>query len=225
MGGEGGAMIFQDRREAGRALARALRQEPDLGDAIVLALPGGGVPVAFEVASELRLPLDVFVVRKLGVPAQEELALGAVASGGVVVLNESVVRAFAIPQRDIDALVARERLEIERRESLYRGGRPPLSIAGHPVIVVDDGLATGSTMTAAIRALRPQVPITVVAVPVGSSRGCEDLRGEADRVICLASPEPFHAVGEFYRQFEQVPDADVASLLAQAGSGVDSHEP
>ncbi len=209
-------MIFHDRREAGRALARALRQLSDLLDAAVLALPRGGVPVAVEVARELHLPMDVFIVRKLGVPAQEELALGAVASGGLVVVNQTVVQAFAVPQRDIDALVALERLEIERRESLYRAGRPPLSLAGLPVIVVDDGLATGSTMTAAVRALRPQVRAVVVAVPVGSARACEDLRGEADQVVCLAAPEPFHAVGEFYRDFEQVGDFEVTSLLAQA---------
>lgn len=217
-------MIFHDRREAGRALARALRQEPDLQSAIVLALPRGGVPVAFEVARELRLPLDIFVVRKLGVPGQEELALGAVASGGLVVLNESVVQAFGVPQQEIDALVARERLEIERRESVYRAGRQPLSVAGHPVIVVDDGLATGSTMTAAVRALRPQVRAIVVAIPVGSRRACEDLRVEADRIICLAAPEPFHAVGEFYRQFEQICDAEVTNLLAQSGFGMDDRD-
>jgi len=213
-------MIFHDRREAGRALARALHPLPGLEDAVVLALPRGGVPVAVEVARELHRPMDVFVVRKLGVPAQEELALGAVASGGVVVVNQTVIHAFAIPQPDIDTLVARERLEIERRESLYRGGRPPLSVAGRPVIVVDDGLATGSTMTAAVRALRPQVRSVVVAVPVGSARACEDLRGEADQVVCLAAPEPFHAVGEFYRNFEQISDDEVSGLLIQAGMDV-----
>lgn len=217
-------MIFHDRREAGHALARMLRHEPDLRDAVVLALPRGGVPVALEVARELHLPLDVFVVRKLGVPGQEELALGAVASGGLVALNQAVLQTFAVPQQDIDSLVARERLEIERRESLYRGGRPPLSLAGHPVIVVDDGLATGSTMTAAVRALRPLVRAAIVAVPVGSRRACEDLRSEADRVVCLAAPEPFHAVGEFYSQFEQIRDAEVVSLLAEASSGEDARE-
>ena len=212
-------MIFHDRVEAGRALARALREEPDLEGAVVLALPRGGVPIAFEVAGELRVPLDVFVVRKLGVPGQEELALGAVASGGLVVLNEDVVRAFAIQPQEIDSLVARERLEIARRESLYRGGRPPLSVAGRSVIVVDDGLATGSTMTAAVRALRSQVRVVLVAVPVGSHTACEALRGEADRVICLAAPEHFHAVGEFYLRFDQVSDAEVTDLLARAHVG------
>jgi predicted phosphoribosyltransferase len=209
-------MIFQDRQEAGRALAEVLRAEAHLPDAIVLALPRGGVPVAFEVARELRLPLDVLVVRKLGVPGEEELALGAVAGSGVVVVSAEIARAFAIRQEQIDAMVTRERREIERREALYRGGRAVLDVRGRPAILVDDGLATGSTMMAAVRSLRPLAARIVVAVPVGSRGACAELRREADEVVCLSAPEPFHAVGEFYKDFGQTSDAEVTELLAKA---------
>jgi len=211
-------MIFADRRDAGRALARALRAMPGLDEAVVLALPRGGVPVGYEVARELRLPLDVLVVRKLGAPGQEELALGAVARTGVVVVNAEIVRAFAIAQEQMDAMVAREREEIARREALYRGGRAGMDVTGRAAIVVDDGLATGSTMKAAVRTLRPVAARLVVAVPVGSREACEELRCEADEVVCVQTPERFQAVGEFYRDFNQTSDGEVRELLVKAGS-------
>lgn len=213
-------IIFQDRRQAGRALAQVVRdelyEEPGAEDAIVLGLPRGGVPVAFEVARELRLPLDILVVRKLGVPGQEELAMGAVASGGVVVLQSDVLDAYHIRDETLNAVVARERLEIERRETAYRQGRPSAPLAGCTVILVDDGLATGSSMKAAARALRPVARRIVVAVPVASASTCEDLSREVDQVICLETPDPFHAVGEFYRNFDQTTDVEVCALLAKA---------
>jgi putative phosphoribosyl transferase len=215
---EADAMIFRDRRAAGRALANALRKTPGLEDALVLALPRGGVPVGYEVARELRLPLDVLVVRKLGVPGEEELALGAVAGSGVLVVNPEIVRAFTIRREQIDGMVARERVEIARREALYRGGRVPLDVTGCTAILVDDGLATGSTMMAAVRSLRPLAARLVVAVPIGSRAACDQLRREAGEVVCLSMPEPFHAVGEFYEEFSQTSDAEVTALLAGAGN-------
>jgi putative phosphoribosyl transferase len=213
-------IIFQDRRQAGRALAQIVRDECRetlaSDDAIVLGLPRGGVPVAFEVARGLRLPLDVFVVRKLGVPGQEELAMGAVASGGAVVIQSDVVTAYRIGQETIDAVAARERLEIARREAAYRESRPPARLAGRVVLLVDDGLATGSSMKAATRALCPIARLIVVAVPVAAASTCEELRHEADQVVCVETPEPFHAVGEFYRNFDQTSDAEVRALLAQS---------
>ena len=173
-------MTFRDRHDAGRALAQALREVPGLEGAVVLALPRGGVPVGYEVARALQLPLDVLVVRKLGVPGQEELALGAVTGSGVVVTNPDVVRAFAIRHEQIDAMVERERGEIAQRETLYRGSRAALDMTGRTAILVDDGLATGSTMMAAVRSLRPLAARLVVAVPVGSRGACEDLRSVAD---------------------------------------------
>jgi predicted phosphoribosyltransferase len=211
--------IFQDRQQAGRALAHIVRDECP-GDmnpehTIVLGLPRGGVPVAFEVARELHLPLDVFVVRKLGVPGHEELAMGAIASGGAVVIQSEVVSAYRIGQETIDAVAARERLEIERREAAYRTGRPPLRLSGSTVILIDDGLATGSTMKAAARALRPIASRIVVAIPVAAASTCQDLRHEVDQLVCLQTPEPFYAVGEFYRNFGQTTDAEVRALLSQ----------
>jgi putative phosphoribosyl transferase len=221
-------IIFHDRRQAGSALAQVVRDEcaAELAteDIIVLGLPRGGVPVAFEVARELHLPLDIFIVRKLGVPGQEELAMGALASGGVVVTQSDVVRAFGIRQEIIDAVVARERIEIERRETAYRDGRPPSLLEGRTVILVDDGLATGATMKAAARALRPIAPRILVAVPVAAYGTCEELRHEVDQLVCLESPEPFHAVGEFYHNFDQTTDDEVRALLARAWeSRYDSH--
>ena len=217
-------IIFHDRRHAGRALAQIVRDECTneltAGDAIVLGLPRGGVPVAFEVAHELHLPLDVFVVRKLGVPGQEELAMGALASGGVIVLQDDVIRAYGISQETIDNGVTRERLEIERRETAYREGRPPAQLQGRTVILVDDGLATGATMKAAARALRPIARCIVVAVPVAAFGTCEELREQVDRLVCIEYPEFFHAVGEFYRNFDQTTDDEVRALLAQAREGL-----
>lgn len=215
MRGTGGA-IFADRREAGRALAAALEGRPELQDAIVLALPRGGVPVGFEVATALGLPLDILLVRKLGVPGEEELAWGAVAGKGVVVIQPAVVRAFSIPEQEIDDRIARERRQIEGREGVLRGGREPIAVEGRVVILVDDGLATGATMKAAVRAMRPRARRVVVAVPVGSSATCEELRREADDLVCLETPEPFYAVGEFYGDFEQTSDEEVKTLLATA---------
>jgi len=215
-------IIFHDRRQAGQALAQIIRDEwsdaISRDEPIVLGLPRGGVPVAFEIARALRLPLDVFVVRKLGAPGQEELAMGAVASGGGIVLQGDVVRSLQISAETIDAAVARERIEIERREAAYRDSRPPLRLQNRAVILVDDGLATGATMKAAARALRPLARRILVAVPVAASGTCEELRREVDRLVCVESPEPFHAVGEFYRNFDQVTDEEVRVLLAQAGS-------
>lgn len=210
-------MIFHDRREAGRLLARVLHEQVDQGTdgAIVLALPRGGVPVGYEVARELHLPLDILVVRKLGVPGQEELAMGAIASGSVIVIQTDVVHALGIPQSTIDAVVARERVEVERRERSWRAGRPRLEVEGRIALVVDDGLATGATMRAAVRALRPRARRIVIAVPVASRVTCEELAREADQLVCLNTPEPFHAVGEFYRDFDQTSDDEVRTLLAQ----------
>lgn len=217
-------VIFQDRQHAGLALAQSVREqcgeELAAGDALVLALPRGGVPVAFEVAHELHLPLDIFVVRKLGVPGQEELAMGAVASGGVLVIQDDVVRAYRIAQETIDTVADRERHEIERRERAYPDGRPPAAVAGRTVILVDDGLATGSTMKAAVRALGPVARRMIVAVPVAAFGTRRELEREVDRVVCLESPEFFHAVGEIYRNFDQTSDEEVRALLAQAREDV-----
>lgn len=209
---------FSDRRDAGRALARRLGHYAG-SDAIVLALPRGGVPVAYEVARALRLRLDVFVVRKLGVPGQEEFAMGAVASGGVRVLNERVVLGLGIPESVVDDVTARETKELERRERTYRGNRPPLDVDGIKAIVVDDGLATGSTMKAAVAALRgARAARIVVAVPVASEGACDELRAEADEVVCAVTPEPFHAVGQWYADFRQTSDEEVTALIGQAAA-------
>jgi erythromycin esterase-like protein/predicted phosphoribosyltransferase len=211
--------LFRDRREAGRLLAEKLADYADRSDVLVLALPRGGVPVAYEVARALGAPLDVFVVRKLGVPGYEELAMGAVATGGVRVLNEQLVERLGIPEQMIDAVAARERQELARRERLYRGGRPPPDVRGRTVILVDDGLATGATMHAAIQALRQQNPARiVVAVPTASPETCEEMKAKADDVICGITPEPFHAVGRWYRDFSQTTDEEVRLLLAQRNS-------
>jgi predicted phosphoribosyltransferase len=209
-------MIFQDRRDAGRALARAIAELHDLGDAVVLGLPRGGVPVAYEVARSLNLPLDIFIVRKLGVPGQEELAMGAIASGGTVVINQSIIRDLKISPETIEAIAQRERLEIERREKAYRDGRPPIPLEGRTAIVVDDGLATGASMLAAARALRPRARRVIAAVPVASEITCKELSGEVDQIICAATPQPFFAVGMFYRDFAQTTDEEVRTLLSQS---------
>lgn len=209
--------LFRDRADAGRRLAARLKQYAGKPDVLVLALPRGGVPVAYEVAKALPAPMDVFIVRKLGVPGQEELAMGAVATGGVRVLNHQVVNALGIPDYVIEAVVKWETDELKRREQLYRGDRPPPNVRGKTVILADDGLATGSTMLAAVRALREQGPARiVVAVPVASPDTCEMLKAYVDEVVCAATPEPFYAVGFWYQDFEQTTDEEVRELLSLA---------
>jgi putative phosphoribosyl transferase len=209
--------IYRDRYEAGRELATKLTAYAHRQDVLVLALPRGGVPVGYEVAKALQAPLDVFVVRKLGVPGHEELAMGAIATGGVRVINEEVVRMLHIPKQVIDAVVAKEQRELERRERLYRDDRPPPNVDSCIVILVDDGLATGSTMLAAASALRQQHPARlVVAVPVAAPSTCEEFRAEVDEVVCTQTPEPFYGVGFWYEDFSQLADEEVHDLLAQA---------
>jgi predicted phosphoribosyltransferase len=208
---------FEDRAEAGRVLAGMLSAYADRTDAIVLALPRGGVPVGYEVASLLRLPLDVFLVRKLGVPGHEELAMGAIATGGVRVLNDDVVGPLGIEMATIDRVSAREQEELERRDAAYRGGRPRPAVRGRTVILVDDGLATGSTMLVAIRALRQQEPARiVVAVPTAAPSVCAEIGRECDEIICAITPEPFYAVGLWYDDFSETTDDDVRRLLEHA---------
>lgn len=208
--------LFLDRRDAGRRLAEKIAGYSNRPDVLVLALPRGSVPVAYEVARVLNAPLDVFVVRKLGVPGYEELAMGAVATGGVRVLNNEVVEGLGIPAPRIDAVATRERQELARRERLYRDGRPQPEVRGRTVILVDDGLATGATMYAAIEALRQQGPARIiVAVPTASPDTCEEMKSKADEVICAITPEPFHAVGRWYQEFSQTTDEEVRELLAR----------
>jgi putative phosphoribosyl transferase len=218
------AELFQDRRDAGRILVRAIRdssQESDLArdwqDGIVLGLPRGGVPVAYQVARALDLPLDILVVRKLGVAGMEELAMGAVASDGAVVINAAVLNEFRIPLEEVDAAAQRERAEIERREIAYRNGRPPARIEGRMVILVDDGLATGASMMAAVRSVRPFAREVMVAVPVAAESTYHELHGEVDQLVCARIATPFHSVGSFYRNFEQTTEEEVCTLLSQAG--------
>jgi len=207
--------IFRNRREAGLALADRLRQYADRDDVVVLGLPRGGLPVADEVARALGAPLDVFVVRKLGVPGHSELAMGAIAGGGVRVLNEDVVRWYGLSPATIDAVARVEQAELERREHAYRNGRSPVPIEGRVALIVDDGLATGSTMRAAVRAVRQLKPSrVVVAVPVGAPDTCRDLGLAADEVVCVAMPEPFDAVGLWYEDFAQTTDEEVREILA-----------
>ena len=208
---------FRDRTQAGRRLSRKLAHYADRADAIVLALPRGGVPVGYEVAKALRAPLDVFLVRKLGAPGQEELAMGAIAAGGVRVLNDEVVRALGISPRVIDSVAARELRELERRDQLYRGRRPAPRVAGRTAILVDDGLATGSTMRAAIQALRQKEPgRIVVAVPVAAAPTREELSSLVDEMVCYATPEPFYSVGFWYDDFSQTTDDEIRDLLERA---------
>jgi putative phosphoribosyl transferase len=212
---------FRDRTEAGRLLAQRLANYAGRTDVLVLGLPRGGVPVAFEVARALEVPLDVFVVRKLGVPGHEELAMGAIASGGTWVLNDDIVGALDIPDHAIYAVAERELRELERREQLYRGNRPPPDVSGRTVILVDDGIATGSTMRAAIAALRQLGPARIVAaVPTAAPSTCDQLRNEADECISCITPEPFHAVGVWYDNFAQTTDDEVRDLLERAGSEI-----
>lgn len=212
------SFVFRDRREAGRLLAEVLKEYADRSDAIVLALPRGGVPVAFEIARRLRLPLDVFLVRKLGVPGQEELAFGAIAAGDIRVFNENLVHALHLSEAVVERIVEREQKELDRRNSLYREHRRELDAAGKTVILVDDGLATGATMRAAIMALRSKRPAKIVAaVPVGSADVCRGLDRLADVMcVCAATPDPFYGVGMWYDNFDQVSDDEVRHLIEAA---------
>jgi predicted phosphoribosyltransferase len=210
------ARRFSDRAEAGCQLAAALRDYAGRKDVVVLGLPRGGVPVAYEVARELEAPLDVFLVRKLGVPGHEELAMGAVASGGVCVLNEELVRRLGLSAQELEEVVAREEAELGRREAAYRGGRPRPDLHGKVAILVDDGLATGATMRAAVEALRREGPAKlVVAVPTGAEESCEDLRPLVDELVCLSTPHPFYAVGLWYDDFAPTTDDEVRELLTR----------
>lgn len=210
-------MLFRDRADAGRVLAQRLKAYANRADVLVLALPRGGVPVAFEVAEALDAPLDIFIVRKLGVPGHEELAMGALATGGVRVVNDDVVSQLGLSDAVIDAVAAQEERELERRERAYRGARAAPDVRGRTVILVDDGLATGATMRAAAAALRKQQPARlIVAVPVAASQTCDNLRTEVDEIVCGATPEPFLGVGRWYRDFSQTTDEEVRLLLEQA---------
>lgn len=214
---------YTDRRHAGRVLGRRLQKCAGRGDVLVLGLPRGGVPVAYEVAKSIGAELDVFVVRKLGVPQQPELAMGAIASGGVRVLNDDVVHWYRIPPDAIEAVARTEGLELARRESAYRNGRPAVPIEGRVVMLVDDGLATGSTMRAAIAAIRRlKAARIIVAVPVGAPETCHELRDSADEVVCALTPAPFSAVGQWYEDFSPTTDDEVTALLQdgdRAGQG------
>jgi predicted phosphoribosyltransferase len=210
------AISFRDRREAGRVLASKLSSYAGRSDVVVLGLPRGGVPVAFEVAKILKVPLDVFVVRKLGVPGHEELAMGATATGKVRVLNEDVIKRLAIPDEVIESVATGEERELARRERRYRENRTPVAVDGKTVVLVDDGLATGSTMRAAVLALRARNPANlVVAVPVAASEACEDFKNKVDEIVCATTPEPFHAVGQWYKEFSPTSDEEVCELLSR----------
>jgi predicted phosphoribosyltransferase len=217
---------FADRRQAGAVLADRLKQYANRNDVAVLALPRGGVPVGYEVARALGARLDVFVVRKLGLPGHPELAMGAIASGDVRVMNEEVLELYPVSQRAIEAVARAERLELERRERAYRDGRPAVPLERRTVILVDDGLATGSTMRAAVLAVRQLKPArVVVAAPVGAGQTCQALQQIADEVVCVLTPEPFSAVGLWYADFSQTTDEEVRQLLSRATAGATSTVP
>ncbi|MDQ2907851.1 MAG: phosphoribosyltransferase [Candidatus Eremiobacteraeota bacterium] len=210
-------MVFADRRAAGVTLARSLRPYAKHPGVIVLALPRGGVPVGYEIARALNVPLDVLLVRKLGVPGHEELAMGAIAAG-VRVLNPDAIERLGISEQVVDHVAAREQHELERRERLYRGGRPPPQLRDRTLILVDDGLATGSSMRVAIVAARTHAPAKiVVAVPVAPAETCRNLKAEADDVVCALTPSPLHSIGRWYGAFQQVDDDEVSDLLARLG--------
>jgi putative phosphoribosyl transferase len=212
-------MLFKDRADAGRKLAQELPGYGGRTDVIVLGLPRGGVPVAFEVAKALKAPLDIFLVRKLGAPGQKELAMGAIAPGGVRVLNHDVVQALNISDEIIETIAAEEQQELERREQAYRGDRPKPDVRGRTVILVDDGLATGASMRAAVIALRGQEPARIiVAVPTAAPETCEALKGEVDEIVCVATPQPFLGIGASYEEFSQMTDEEVRELIEQASS-------
>lgn len=210
-------MLYRNRSHAGKILAEKLRKYANHTGVIVLGLPRGGVPVAFEIARALQAPLDVFIVRKLGVPGHEELAMGAIASGGIKVLNDSVVNSLKIPIHIIEQTAAREQIELERREQSYRFDREPLNLTGKDVILVDDGLATGASMRAAVRAVKSKNPHKViVAIPVAEKETFHSLRGEVDEIFCAATPYPFQGVGQWYEDFDQTKDEEVRNLLTLA---------
>jgi predicted phosphoribosyltransferase len=210
-------MIFKDRRDAGKQLAKALIQFAEQPDLMVLALPRGGVPVAYEIAEALNASLDVFVVRKLGVPTHEELAMGAIASGGTLIINRNIVEAFGIDESRLEQVAQRELIELTRREKAYRGEREPLVVKGKRVILVDDGLATGASMRAAIEALKKLRPSwLIVAVPTGPRDVCRQISGEVDEIICMTQPEPYDSVGAWYTDFSQTDDDEVRELLSSA---------
>lgn len=210
-------MYFANRADAGRQVAARLGAYVSRADVIVLALPRGGVPVGYEVATELHAPLDVFLVRKLGVPGHPELAMGAVAAGGVEVLSRDLIKDLDIPASLVQQVAVRERMELDRRDGAFRENREPLDVHGKVVVLTDDGLATGATMEAAIIALRRQQPSRiVVAVPVGAAETCKRLRRLADELVCVTTPEPFNAVGQWYEDFSQTDDDEVRRLLRAA---------
>jgi predicted phosphoribosyltransferase len=210
--------LYADRQHAGRILASSLREYAGRTNLVIYALPRGGVPVGYEVAIELAAPLDVFVVRKIGVPGREELAMGAIASGGHCVINDDVVQSFDISKNEIVRAVRAEKRELARREFAYRGARPAVNVMGKVVLLIDDGMATGASMRAAIRALRQLSPTQIIAaVPVAASDTCDAMADEADDVVCLATPEPFSAVGLWYEDFSPTTDREVRELLASTG--------
>jgi putative phosphoribosyl transferase len=212
-------MRFKDRTAAGQFLAEKLAKYANRRDVLVLALPRGGVPVAFEIAKALNVPLDVFVVRKLGVPNQKELAMGAIAPGGVRVLNQDIVRSLCIPETEIDQVAEQEQQELERRQLLYRGDRPFPTLHEHTVILVDDGLATGATMRAAVTALQKYEPAKIaIAVPVSAPETCQEFETKVDEVVCGMQPTPFYSVGLWYDNFPQTADEEVHDLLERAAN-------
>jgi putative phosphoribosyl transferase len=214
------AMLFADRHEAGQYLSTKLKKFAERSDVIILCLPRGGVPVGYEIARNLNVPFDVFIVRKLGVPDHRELAMGAIASGGVRVLNDDVVRTLGIPQSAIDLIAAEELRELERRERLYRGKDESLIVKNKIVILVDDGLATGATMRAAVKAIQKMSPnLLVVAVPVASEQTCQELSEEVDEIVCAETPEPFFGVGQWYEDFGETTDEEVKRLLEKRWKG------
>jgi predicted phosphoribosyltransferase len=208
---------FKDRRDAGRILAQKLSAYAGRSDVIVSALPRGGVPVAYEVALALNAPLDIFIVRKLGLPGQAELAIGAIASGGIRVLNEDIIRALAVPEEVVNLVARQELQELERREQLYRGDRPALEVRDRTVIVIDDGLATGASMRAAVTGLRALHPARIViAVPTAAPETCDAFKFEVDEIVCTITPQPFEGVGRWYEDFTQITDEQVRTFLEEA---------
>lgn len=210
---------FVNRKEAGEILAEALSGYAGKSGTLVLALPRGGVPVAYEVAKALSAPLDLWLVRKLGVPGQEELAMGAIAGKNTLVLNDDIIAALNISQPTIDSIIAREQAELERRNKHYRHGKPPPDVGGNTILIIDDGVATGATMRAAIASLRQAAAARVIAaVPVGAMSTCRKIGQEADELVCLHTPEPFYGVGQWYSDFSQTSDEEVLALLARAAT-------